>query len=66
MYVYIVSLYVYKHEQHNYNCDKNNLSNFVFNKLVYNKKKQNFANESSKKKTNHCVFYYFYDLLACI
>lgn len=51
MYVYIVSLYVYKHEQHNYNCDKNNLSNFVFNKLVYNKKKkQNFANESSKKK----------------
>lgn len=66
MYVYIVSLYVYKHEQHNYNCDKNNLNNFVFNKLVYNKKKQNFANESSKKKTNHCVFYYFYDLLACI
>lgn len=39
MYVYIVSLYVYKHEQHYYNCDKNNLSNFVFNKLVYNKKK---------------------------
>lgn len=66
MYVYIVSLYVYKHEQHNYNCDKNNLSNFVFNKLVYNKKKQNFANESSKKKTKLCVFNYSYDLLACI